>query len=84
MNTCAGTADTGARGLIGIAPGVDLERDILSQMSFRPVMQEPVPVIDARIFIDEPMGLREQLLLPSPSDSSKSPDSRAELWSHPT
>jgi len=48
--------------LIEIAPGVDLERDILSHMSFRPLMREPVAQMDARIFVDEPMGLREQIL----------------------
>jgi len=54
----------GAEGLelLEIAPGVDLERDILGQMSFLPVMQDTVPLMDARIFVDEPMGLRDQLL----------------------
>ena len=48
--------------LIEIAPGVDLQRDILDRMEFAPVLRrEPVPM-DARIFMPEPMGLRPQLL----------------------
>ena len=48
--------------LIEIAPGVDLQRDILDQMDFMPIMQRAPELMDARIFIDEPMGLRAQLL----------------------
>jgi propionate CoA-transferase len=47
--------------LIEIAPGIDIEKDILQQMSFRPILNNPRPM-DARIFKPEPMGL-EQLLL---------------------
>jgi propionate CoA-transferase len=48
--------------LIEIAPGVDLQRDILDRMDFAPIMrQEPAPM-DARIFSLEPMNLRPQLL----------------------
>ncbi len=49
--------------LIEIAPGVDLDRDILAQMEFRPVIErEPAPM-DAAIFRPEAMGLRARLLL---------------------
>lgn len=48
--------------LIEIAPGIDLERDILSQMAFRPLMPAPPRLMDARIFRPEPMGLRESML----------------------
>jgi propionate CoA-transferase len=44
-----------------IAPGVDLQRDILDRMAFRPIVGEP-QVMDARIFQPEPMGLRDDLL----------------------
>jgi propionate CoA-transferase len=49
--------------LIEIAPGVDLERDILAHMAFRPVIPEGGPaMMDSRIFREEPMGLRNQYL----------------------
>jgi propionate CoA-transferase len=43
--------------LIEIAPGVDLERDILDQMEFTPLVPDVVPKMDATIFREEPMGL---------------------------
>lgn len=48
--------------LVEIAPGVNLEKDILSQMDFVPVIPKDVELMDARIFADMPMGLRRQLL----------------------
>jgi propionate CoA-transferase len=48
--------------LIEIAPGVDLERDILAQMDFAPVIKRPPRLMDARIFQEEPIGLRRDLL----------------------
>ncbi|PAU96815.1 acyl CoA:acetate/3-ketoacid CoA transferase [Paracoccus salipaludis] len=52
-----------ARGLrlIEIAPGVDLQRDILDQMGFTPLLGE-VALMDPRIFTDAPMGLKDDLL----------------------
>jgi propionate CoA-transferase len=43
--------------LIEIAPGVNLERDILDQMEFTPLIPDVVPKMDAAIFREEPMGL---------------------------
>lgn len=43
-----------------IAPGVDLEKDVLAQMDFVPLMPEAPKLMDARIFRDELMGLRTQ------------------------
>ncbi len=47
--------------LIEIAPGIDLQKDVLDQMEFMPLIdyQEDgtVKLMDARIFRDEPMGL---------------------------
>ncbi len=48
--------------LIEIAPGVDLERDILRQMGFAPKIREPLELMDERIFKNAPMGLREDML----------------------
>lgn len=45
-----------------IAPGVDIEKDIVSQMEFKPIIDgTPIPM-DDRIFSDSPMGLRKVLL----------------------
>lgn len=43
--------------LIEIAPGVDLERDILAQMNFLPKISPELKLMDERIFRDEKMGL---------------------------
>lgn len=47
--------------LIEIAPGVDVDRDILAKMAFKPVIKQPLRVMDARLFRDEPMGLHESM-----------------------
>lgn len=44
--------------LMEIAPGADLEKDILAQMEFRPLISEALKVMDARIFREEKMGWR--------------------------
>ncbi|MBF0243051.1 MAG: acyl CoA:acetate/3-ketoacid CoA transferase [Desulfamplus sp.] len=48
--------------LIEIAPGVDLEKDILANMDFKPIVANPLVVMDSRIFMDQPMGLRDDML----------------------
>jgi propionate CoA-transferase len=48
--------------LIEIAPGVDLKRDILDRMSFRPLVSSDLSPMDPRIFADGPMGLRADML----------------------
>ena len=47
--------------LVEVAPGIDVERDILAHMDFKPIVRDPKPM-DARIFRDEPMQLDETLL----------------------
>ena len=48
--------------LTEIAPGVDLQKDILERMAFKPVMRGDPKLMDARIFRDEPMNLRPDML----------------------
>ena len=43
--------------LIEIAPGIDLEKDILGQMDFKPVIKEEPELMDPRIFLPGVMGL---------------------------
>lgn len=43
--------------LIEIAPGADLQKDILDQMEFTPIMED-VKLMDSRLFQEEPMDLR--------------------------
>jgi propionate CoA-transferase len=47
--------------LIEVAPGVDIEKDILAQMDFKPIINNP-QTMDLRIFQPEPMQLKEALL----------------------
>jgi len=47
--------------LVEIAPGIDLERDILAQMDFRPAISPQLRTMDARLFADGTMGLRSVL-----------------------
>jgi propionate CoA-transferase len=48
--------------LAEIAPGVDLERDILAKMDFAPLIPHEPALMDKRIFAPEPMGLRDDML----------------------
>ncbi|SAK98409.1 3-oxoadipate CoA-succinyl transferase subunit alpha [Caballeronia calidae] len=48
--------------LTEVAPGIDVERDILAQMDFRPVIKAPPRLMDERIFRDSPMNLRSLML----------------------
>ena len=48
--------------LTEVAPGIDIERDILAQMEFRPIMRRDPAIMDGRIFSSEPMDLRDDLL----------------------
>ena len=49
--------------LIEIAPGIDLKKDILAWMDFKPIVKkDSLRSMDERIFREDPMGLREDLL----------------------
>ncbi len=48
--------------LVEVAPGVDVEKHILAQMEFEPIIDGTPPSMDIRIFRPEPMGLSKDLL----------------------
>ncbi|MET3505955.1 acyl CoA:acetate/3-ketoacid CoA transferase [Halalkalibacter oceani] len=45
--------------LTEIAPGIDLEKDILKQMAFKPVISPHLKEMDKAIFREEPMDLKK-------------------------
>jgi propionate CoA-transferase len=54
-----------SRGLVlaEVAPGIDVQRDILARMAFQPIVESP-RAMDARLFRAEPIDLRGLLLEP--------------------
>jgi propionate CoA-transferase len=48
--------------LIEIAPGIDLQREILALMDFAPAISPELRQMDAALFADAPMNLRERML----------------------
>ena len=48
--------------LIEVAPGVDIERDVLARMDFKPIIRRDPVLMDAAIFAAEPMNLRQRML----------------------
>jgi propionate CoA-transferase len=55
-------AEAGGLELIEIAPGIDLERHILSQMDFTPAISPQLRLMDAALFDDAPINLRRRML----------------------
>jgi len=47
--------------LTEIAPGIDLQRDVLDQMEFKPLIREPLGTMDLSIFAEGPMNLKEKV-----------------------
>jgi propionate CoA-transferase len=47
--------------LIEVAPGIDIEKDIIGHMDFKPVIKGTPVLMDERIFSPGPMGLKEDL-----------------------
>lgn len=50
-----------------VAPGIELERDILSKLDFAPVVKSP-RIMDSRLFCPEIMGLKDEMLSMSLAD----------------
>jgi propionate CoA-transferase len=47
--------------LIEIAPGVELQKDILDQMGFEPIISDDLQLMNKKIFGEAVMGLKEEL-----------------------
>ena len=47
--------------LIEIAPGIDLEKDVLALMDFKPIISPNLKIMDERIFRSENMGLKDMV-----------------------
>ncbi len=58
---CVFQLTPGGLELIEVAPGIEVERDILAHMDFEPVISRIVPM-NPRIFVDEPMELMSDLM----------------------
>jgi propionate CoA-transferase len=48
--------------LIEIAPGIDLEKDVLAHVGFTPIINGVPKLMDERLFREEHMGLQDDLL----------------------
>jgi len=51
-------SDSGVE-LVEVAPGVDLERDVLGKMEFKPAISPTLKLMDAKLFKDAVMHLKE-------------------------
>ncbi|WP_216863620.1 acyl CoA:acetate/3-ketoacid CoA transferase [Candidatus Chloroploca mongolica] len=60
--------------LIEIAPGLDLERDVLAMLAFRPQISPDLRVMDERIFAERPMGLGQRSVLSLEERTRYDPD----------
>jgi propionate CoA-transferase len=63
-------ARDGVLTLVEIGPGVDLERDVLAHMAFRPRVAPDLKTMDARLFRPEPMNLAADLAAKAPIERS--------------
>jgi len=59
---CVFTLGANGLELIEVAPGIDIERDILPLMDFKPVIPRDPALMDERIFRDGVMDLRNDLV----------------------
>ncbi len=55
-------AGDGGLELVEIAPGIDLDADVLAHMAFRPKISAQLRRMDSRLFRPQPMGLKADML----------------------
>jgi propionate CoA-transferase len=60
---CVFTLTPDGLALTEIAPGLDLERDVLAHLGFTPAIDGEPACMDPRIFAPQPMALADELLL---------------------
>ena len=48
--------------LVEVAPGIDLEKDVLAKMEFKPIIRREPELMDERVFRPRRMGLKDELL----------------------
>jgi propionate CoA-transferase len=58
----AGAVESPELELVELAPGIDLQRDVLAHMDFVPRISEQLKAMEAALFQENPMGLRERML----------------------
>ena len=56
--------------LTELAPGIDLERDVLAQMEFTPVVAEPLAPMPGHLFYDKWGKLRSIITAAAPARAS--------------
>ncbi|HDP26153.1 MAG TPA: acyl CoA:acetate/3-ketoacid CoA transferase [Deltaproteobacteria bacterium] len=59
---CVFTLHESGLSLIEVAPGIDIEKDILANMDFKPIIEKKPRLMDERIFREGPMNLKEDLM----------------------
>jgi propionate CoA-transferase len=59
---CVFTLTAGGLELVEVAPGIDIERDILALMDFKPLIPRDPVLMDRRIFREATMDLRSDML----------------------
>jgi propionate CoA-transferase len=47
--------------VVEVAPGIDLEQEVLARMAFKPKVSAHLKLMDARIFKDERMDLKADM-----------------------